>query len=331
MSTIHFLAENSKNSLLEDINSTKISFPDSFSHSRQGWRYLVQYILNNKLYLERKLLQFNLDSNVFQQYQYQFTKEYKIEENERIYKTHALSLHWLPSRSTAKLISIQIASILRYPNISANIDHIMIIPFIVQFGIMMNFSEIEDLTKREQNKVLIQKHVTMMPPNKLTRRISINLSDKRNSFIEDNSFILSSPKWCPSLDEQQFSSLNLSNDLHQIKLQPKRINSYLNEQKYDEYLSLLNNTSFHKHQQYSFVDITNENNLSRLSLHSISYGFGLGIKTWKSIYDEKNFQHKTILSSSNYHLPSNKIELDRNQQEMIRRTGSFKRKSDMIL
>ncbi|CAF2805243.1 unnamed protein product [Rotaria sp. Silwood2] len=184
---------------------------------------------------------------------------------------------------------------------------------------------------------------TVMPPNKLTRRISTNLSDKRNSFVEDDSLVLSSPKWRASLDEQQFSSLNShiqsslrtnqysSDDLHQIKLKSKHTNSYQNEQKYDEYLSSLNNTFVHKRQQYSFIDITHENNLSRLSLRSISYGFGLGIKTWRSIYDEKNLQHKNMLSLSNYHLPSNKIELDINQQEIIRRTGSFKRKSDMIL
>ncbi|CAF2870385.1 unnamed protein product [Rotaria sp. Silwood2] len=184
---------------------------------------------------------------------------------------------------------------------------------------------------------------TVMPPNKLTRRISTNLSDKRNSFVEDDSLVLSSRKWRPSIDEQQFSSLNShiqsslrtnqysSDDLHQIKLKSKHTNSYQNEQKYDEYLSSLNNTFVHKRQQYSFIDITHENNLSRLSLRSISYGFGLGIKTWRSIHEEKNLQHKNMLSLSNYHLPSNKIELDINQQEIIRRTGSFKRKSDMIL
>ncbi|CAM4823942.1 unnamed protein product [Rotaria magnacalcarata] len=65
--------------------------------------------------------------------------------------------------------------------------------------------------------------------------------------------------------------------------------------------------------------------IPRLSQRSVSYGFGPGIKTWRSIHDEKN-----RISSSSYYLPPNKIELDKNQQEMIRRTLSFKRKSDII-
>ncbi|CAF1219020.1 unnamed protein product [Rotaria sp. Silwood1] len=156
-----------------------------------------------------------------------------------------------------------------------------------------------------------------MLPNKLTRTISINRSDKRNSFVEDNSFVLSSPTWRPSIDEQQLPSLN-------SHIQ----NSFRTNQ---HSLSSLKNTLAYKRQQYSFVDITHEINRSQLSLRSISYGFGLGIKTWKSIHVEKNLQHKNMLSLSNYHLPSNKIELDINQQEIIRRTKSFKRKSHMIL
>ncbi|CAF3328826.1 unnamed protein product [Rotaria sp. Silwood2] len=160
MSRTHFLTENSKKIFSENIHLTQISSPDSLSQSRQSWRYLVQYILNNKLYLEHKLLQFDLNSNVFQRYQHQFTKEYKIEESERIFKIYASHLRWLPSRETIKSISIQIASILRYPNIYVSTDHTMIIPLIAQFGIVMIFSEIENITEREQNKLRAHNYVT---------------------------------------------------------------------------------------------------------------------------------------------------------------------------
>ncbi|CAF5032444.1 unnamed protein product, partial [Rotaria socialis] len=105
--------------------------------------------------------------------------------------------------------------------------------------------------------------------------LSDSPSIKQNSFLENNSLILSSPQWRPYIDEQDLSSLN--------------------------------------------------SHMPRLSQRSVSYGFDLGIKTWQSIHDER-----TGISSSSYYLPPNKIELDKNQQEMIRRTLSFKRKSDTI-
>jgi hypothetical protein len=84
-----------------------------------------------------------------------------------------------------------------------------------------------------------------------------------------------------------------------------------------------------KRPQNSIVDIHQPNNLSRLSLRSISYAFGPGTKTWKTIHQENKTVHETLTSSPNYRLPANKIELDLTQQEIIRRSGSFK-KNDII-
>lgn len=53
-----------------------------------------------------------------------------------------------------------------------------------------------------------------------------------------------------------------------------------------------------------------ENRHSRLSVRSISYGFGV---------DTKKLPHE------NYHLPANKFALDLNQQDILRRTSSLKR------
>lgn len=59
--------------------------------------------------------------------------------------------------------------------------------------------------------------------------------------------------------------------------------------------------------------------LSRLSLHSISYGFGGGIKARQSTPSDQ------LSPGNTYRLPSNKIELDSNQQELLRRSGSFRK------
>jgi hypothetical protein len=72
-------------------------------------------------------------------------------------------------------------------------------------------------------------------------------------------------------------------------------------------------------EQLTKIRRENSNHRSRLSLRSISYGFGLETKPRQTIPDE------TISPSLNYQLPSNKIELDLNQQEIIRRMGSFKK------
>lgn len=101
--------------------------------------------------------------------------------------------------------------------------------------------------------------------------------------IEDHSLNLTSPKWRASIDEQHSRLSFPSNQRSSDGIRPIR-----------------------------------DSNLSRLSLRSISYGFGLGRK----ISDQKKLQIS--------HLPSNKIELDLNQQDFIHHNGSFKRKSDKI-
>lgn len=153
---------------------------------------------------------------------------------------------------------------------------------------------------------------------------------KRNSSVEENSLTLSSPQWRSSVDEK-YSSLDsrISNSFHknsylrdrsyQTKSMSKHRNSYQIEQKHIDRLP----SFFRKYHQYSSMNMTHDINLFRLSQRSVSYGFGLEIKPWRSINDEKN-----QISSSSYQLPSNKIDLDIHQQEIIRRTLSLKRKSD---
>ena len=102
-----------------------------------------------------------------------------------------------------------------------------------------------------------------------------------------NSLVITSPKWRPSIDETPVDS-------HQRMSKLIRKNSHSDE---------------------PISPFTHPNHLSRLSLRSISYGFGLGTKTRKNIPPDQPIA---------YHLPSNKIELDLTQQELIRRTGSFK-------
>ncbi len=131
-----------QNKPFEDINFFS---RDSVSHSRQDWRDLIQRILDNEI----NILQLDRDSNGFQRYSYQLTNEYKIEENERIYNVHNLSLLWLPSRETSRSISIRVGSILRYSTIKIHMAHIMTLP-----------SFVKDQTERERNKSLTQKRVT---------------------------------------------------------------------------------------------------------------------------------------------------------------------------
>jgi hypothetical protein len=70
--------------------------------------------------------------------------EYKIEENERIYKVHNLALLCLPSREMIRSIPIRVGSILRYSTINIHMAHSMIVPLLVQ----------------DRNKLLTQKRVT---------------------------------------------------------------------------------------------------------------------------------------------------------------------------
>lgn len=100
-----------------------------------------------------------------------------------------------------------------------------------------------------------------------------------------HSLVITSPKWRPSVDESQ-SKLNKS----------LRKSSHADE---------------------PFSSFTR---LSRFSLHSISYGFGLGTKIRKSTPPDAN-----LSPANTYRLPSNKIELDSNQQELLRRSGSLKK------
>jgi len=114
---------------------------------------------------------------------------------------------------------------------------------------------------------------------------------------QDISGVLISPKWRHSIDEQHLSSYD-SDDKPQMTMHK---NSYQ-----DEPLSSFNNLFFRKHHRNSTVDKFYDNNLP---LRSISYGFDLGSKTRA----RETVQQDTRISSVNYRLPANKIELDRNQ------------------
>jgi hypothetical protein len=135
MSQVHFLVEKSK---------------DSISHSRQGWQYLVQRILNNEFSSELKLLQIELNSNFFQRYRNQLTNEYEIKEDQRIYKVHLLPFQWLPTRQTIKSMLIQAGSVLRYSTVNPHMAESKLIPSVV-----LNYQ-----AERGQKKSLTQKRVT---------------------------------------------------------------------------------------------------------------------------------------------------------------------------
>jgi hypothetical protein len=181
---------------------------------------------------------------------------------------------------------------------------------------------------------------TVIVPSKSTIKMSNDASDmieKRISIIDDEPILLASPKWHPSIDEEHFDSRaqfslptnqRSSDDLRQMIMQVIRRNSYQDGQKHDE---SAHNLIYRKRHRNSTTDISHENNKARLSLRSISYGFSLGTKTWSNLHDRNKMPYENMISSSpNYRLPANKIELDINQQDTIRRTGSFKRKSDII-
>lgn len=148
-----------------------------------------------------------------------------------------------------------------------------------------------------------------------------------SSLLEDIPPSIFSPKWRTSLDERRPSSVDSrprsslasyprpSEDLRQIIMQAIRTNSY---------------PDGNKRQANSMIDLNHENHGGRLSQRSISYGFGLGTKTWPSITERTKSQAETITTTPTYRLPSNKIDLDLTQQDLVRRTGSFKRKSDIM-
>ena len=170
-------------------------------------------------------------------------------ENGRVYYIHRRPLFCLPDRGKIRKKIGPIGSTIRY-----SIEKIHL-PSMIRISLF------------EQTESLATKHVT----------------SKSSKISPNNPFILTSPQWRPSLDEEHQDNLRQSiNKLIHIPLSP----------------------------------IIPRNHLSRLSLRSIFYGFDLGTKT-------RNKHHLT--SSPTYHLPANKFELDLNQQEIIRRTGSFKK------
>ena len=115
---------------VEDVNSTKIFHSNLY----QTWRYFVRRILNNEFSDELKILHLSLDCNIFQRNQQSLINEYKINENERIYRIHSLSFLCLPGR---QINMIRTGSILQYRNIYSKINHTMIIPFINQLRILI--------------------------------------------------------------------------------------------------------------------------------------------------------------------------------------------------
>lgn len=149
---------------------------------------------------------------------------------------------------------------------------------------------------------------TVIPPN----QSKIN---KRTSLTDNASFFLLSPNWRRSLDEHHVSHSQLSFPTNQRFSDTLHDTTVPTSSYQDEPLS----TFFRKHHRNSAVEKLYDNNRSRLSLRSISYGFGLAKKP------RQTTEHNQIISSSNYRLPSNKIELDMNQQEIIRPNESLKR------
>lgn len=67
-----------------------------------------------------------------------------------------------------------------------------------------------------------------------------------------------------------------------------------------------------------------DENFVSLPRRSVSYGFGLGIKPSQ---DAAATAAEPTIISPNYRLPSNKIDLEMNEEHFIRRAGSLKRKS----
>ena len=116
----------------------------SRSYSRQGWRDLLQRIVNNEI-----------NTNVLQEYPYRWINEYKLEEHERIYRIARRPLLCLPSRSTIESKSVPFGAIVRYLIMKNDITSMMII----------------------DDKSLAQKHVTS---NTFTRN---DLSSLKNEFF----------------------------------------------------------------------------------------------------------------------------------------------------
>lgn len=155
---------------------------------------------------------------------------------------------------------------------------------------------------------------------------------------------IGSPQWRTSLDERPYSSLDSrtrasisnpqrsSDEMRQLIMQTIRNSVHANGTKTEENFTSFNNLFFRRRPGNSMLDLNQENNLNRVSLRSISYGFGLGTKTWSNALDPPVPSSSTPMEptviSPNYRLPSNKIDLDVNQESFIRLPGSLKRKSD---
>ena len=319
MSKIYFLADPEK-------TTETTSSRSSVSHSLQSWRNVIQRILNN----EFQSVQFDSNSNVFQR---RLLDEYTVKENERIYQIQAPRNLYLPSEEVSHARFVQDKSLLFYSASNPQTAEQIIVPSLADWDTLMKISVIEDQTEREPSKFSTQKRVTSK------RRffdvviidrflvVSPNRSMVRSSLLEDIPPSIFSPKWRTSLDERRPSSVDSrprsslasyarpSEDLRQIIMQAIRTNSY---------------PDGNKRQANSLIDLHHENHAGRLSQRSISYGFGLGTKTWPSITERTKSQSETITTTPTYRLPSNKIDLDLTQQDLIRRTGSFKRKSDIM-
>ena len=108
-----------------------------------------------------------------------------------------------------------------------------------------------------------------------------------------------------------------------------RRHSLMENLKSEEIFSTVENRSFRRQPRSSLFDFQQDSiSMARSSIRSIVHGFGLGTRNrTRTTNDQDRTRSET---APNYRLPSNKIDLDVNENDLIRRSTIMKRKSDPI-
>ncbi|UJR21960.1 hypothetical protein I4U23_025028 [Adineta vaga] len=167
----------------------------------RGWQYLIERILNNEFSNEIQIVRVKLDTNIFQQL---LSNEYQFQETDRSYKVLKINSLCLPSQGIIQSTLIRIGCTLRYSIVEIDMDHTMIIPLEIQLDVEIKLSKIEPIISIVQKSVKIP----------LTKYF-IPISNKRISIVDDGSFVILSPKWRRSIDEQHFPHMRTLSPIQQ--------------------------------------------------------------------------------------------------------------------
>ena len=234
-------------------------------------------------------------------------QRFDVEEVERFQRVFLSKRLIFPTKEPKENIVTFERSVFQFENIEKQKSKVEILPSFANFLWSMKISAID---QRDSIKSSGQKRVTSSFSSFLFFSfLFVELSERFRSVVPPNRSLT-------------FSSTSLTSPFR------RRASSLQNQRQSDEFRQLIRQTL-----RNNVYPVESLNDFQRFSVRrSISYGFGFG-STRTPTTNPTDGQsvgiapaEQTIISP-NYRLPSNKIDLDINEEHFIRRAGSLKRKS----